>query len=220
MIQLYSIHIPKTGGKFLRTILQEVYGKEKVIYLGPRDSRRLEESPETAIPENVSVVHGQFPFSRLAKIYKNKKAPLITWLRDPVERVISNYFYLCERLKRRPKAHRRQEVPKTLMEYARKPGRQDRMSKFLHGISLSDLFFVGITEHYLEDLKILGRLLNWRDVESVYCSNSKEYPVYGAGVTRQEREEIAELNKKDMELYQEAILLRARRGQVPVQAAV
>jgi hypothetical protein len=106
------------------------------------------------------------------------------------------------------------------MEYARKPGRRDRMSKFLQGISLTDLFFVGITEHYLEDLKILGRLLSWRDVESAYFQNNKKYPVYGAGVSREEREEIAELNKKDVELYQEAVLLRSRRSQALVQAAV
>ena len=100
-IEIISIHIPKTAGTSFRNILKAVYSKEQVVRIDISLPSEKTSFPSTShpppkhLPRGCRVIHGHFRYRDLAEFYKlNSDIPIITWVRDPVERVISNYYYL------------------------------------------------------------------------------------------------------------------------------
>ena len=216
-IRLVSIHIPKTAGTSFRNTLREVYGKEHVKRLDiSKNKFHLEEElfQLNKLPKEIEVVHGHMYYALLLEKFNiAKEVPIITWLRDPVERVISNYKYLSKRLAEELDEETKglnilSKMQRNLMEYAHDEINRNRMSKFLSGLNLEDLFFIGLTEHYTEDLTHLAQLLGWKKYEE------HRYNVTGRStgvVSEKDKEAITQLNSQDVELYQKAIQLREQR---------
>lgn len=211
MIRLVSIHIPKTAGRSFRAILRRVYGEKKVFNVTRESGKAWNKELERSIPPSVEVLHGHFTFSDISKLHHETEVPVITWLRDPVERVLSNYYFFIQRAGsgERPHAyHRRDE---TLMDYIRQDSSRNRMSRFLEGAALKDLFFVGIMEHFESELEELGRRLGWGKVEPVHVNSNKAFREQFPPVSEETRKLIRELNRRDAELYEEGLRLRALR---------
>ena len=85
---LISLHFPKAGGTSLATQLQKLLPNQVAV---DYDHDPLTEAGgETApFPEGKRVVHGHFKPQR----YACENAWLITFLREPVENLLSIYFY-------------------------------------------------------------------------------------------------------------------------------
>ncbi|MCP4397067.1 MAG: sulfotransferase family protein [bacterium] len=220
-IEFVSIHIPKTAGTSFRNILKQVYGKQRVIRIditlpGEKNSFRSPFSPPEKLPNKARVIHGHFRFPDLADLYHlSPDIPIITWVRDPVERVISNYCYLQKMLCTFLREEQRQidilsKMERTLPEYARTEINRNRMAKFLEGIRLRDLLFVGIQEDFSKELDDLVTLLNWERVTELRHNSSR---AQHAPVSGEIEEEIRRLNQQDIELYQQALRLREERQQ-------
>lgn len=216
--ELISLHIPKTAGTSFRNILKSVYGSGNVARFDmmPKTGIRLNEAPYDAdkLPE-IQVIHGHFNFKALGETYtlpENYKS--ITWLRDPVERVVSNFFYLEERLVEIVDESKRHvnilgKMQRTLIEYARDKGNRNRQFKFLRGVELSDFDIVGIQEFYAEDVEAIARVLQWSKIPNVVHHNKtgkkpREIP-------EEWLEEIRALNDKDIALYEQALEMRQMR---------
>ncbi len=216
-IELISIHVPKTAGTSFRDTLRDVYGAEHVRRLDIADNKlHLDQQPfdENVLPKKVKVVHGHMYYSLFQeKFQMDRRIPIVTWLRDPVERVISNYNYLSKRLAEELNEEEKglnilAKMRRTLLEYARDEINRNRMSKFLDGIEPDALFFIGITDHYSEDLRDLARLLGWKDFAE------HRHNITGTtseGVDEVSKAEIRALNQLDEKLYQSACVLRHRR---------
>lgn len=216
-IELVSIHIPKTAGTSFRTTLKEVYGESHVQRLDVSQNKfHLEQKllVENNLPKTLRVVHGHMYYQLLFERFNiPKEVPIITWLRDPVERVISNYKYLSKRLAEELDEEGKglnilAKMQRSLMEYAHDEMNRNRMSKFLSGLEPEDLFFIGITDYYSEDLNDLAQLLHWQNVTEhrVNVTGRKSN-----AISEKDRAIIHDLNKMDVELYQKAIQLRAQR---------
>ncbi|MFT4664004.1 MAG: hypothetical protein ACI8YQ_003541 [Polaribacter sp.] len=216
-IQLVSIHIPKTAGTSFRNTLREVYGEQQVKRLDV-DPNKLHLEQElfqsNKLAKEIEVVHGHMYYNLLYDKFKiAPEVPIVTWLRDPVERVISNYKYLSKRLAEELDEEGKglnilSKMQRTLMEYAHDEMNRNRMSKFLEGLEPEDLYFIGISDYYSEDLKDLADLLGWKNVE--------EHRLNVTGkrvddVSQNDRAAIRELNNLDVDLYQKAIQLREQR---------
>lgn len=213
-IELISLHIPKTAGTSFRNILKNVYGKSGVARLDIRKNLELNERAfrGTSLKSKIRVVHGHFSYNDLNSMFElPESCPIITWLRDPAERVISNFYYLENVLKKEFKSRQMENIrkimQKSLLEYARSKKGRNRMSKFLKGIDPEALFFIGITEHYEEELKQLSELLGWGPYPILSQNMTGNKPV----VDEQTRQEIMELNEADYEIYNKAIEIRAER---------
>lgn len=215
-LELISLHIPKTAGTSFRNTLVQVYGATSVIRLDiglVHQETRIEEQvyTEPHLPSGVRVVHGHFHYPTLqARFPIAPEVPVITWLRDPVERVVSNYFYLARRLREELQEEARglnilSKMQRSLLEYAQQDQAQNRMSKFLAGRPLESFHFVGLVAHYEEDLQALARRLAWPTV-----------PVFHYNETGAEKkpvdphilEMIREWNQEDIRLYERARTLR------------
>jgi hypothetical protein len=214
-LKLVSLHIPKTAGTSFRNILKEVYGEEHVVRFDINQKVLInnEEFNGRKLDADISVIHGHFQYSELMKrVRLPDNVPVITWLRHPVERVISNYFYLEKILREELDEEKKglnilAKMQKTLREYAATEANRNRMSKFLEGADPARLFFTGIVEHYEEDLAALSSLLGWQEYPMLKHNVTGDRP----DVDLKTVEFIRELNEKDCDLYEKALQLRSER---------
>lgn len=221
MIELISIHIPKTAGTSFHRVLERQYPEAVSPSLRRRDVlehlTRFGDLAEGQ-PAGRRVLHGHFTYREVAGLHRRSGAKVICWLRHPAERVISNWRFFLDRL-RHPdinpavavaNAHRRDEG---LLTYAAREENRDRMSKFLEGITLDGLFFTGIQEWFAEDVARLAGLLRWPEVEVPQLNIARQPDPVEAGLI----EAIIALNRKDMALYEAALARRnAWLTQTPV----
>ena len=218
-IGLVSLHIPKTAGTSFRNILKDVYGDEEVIRLDislKYGKLKINEKQfeNKNLDKKWQVIHGHFsPNLLVSKFVINDEVPYITWLRDPVDRVISNYYYLEKRLKEVMKEESRglnilSKMQRSLIEYASADNNRNRMSKFLDGKSLDNFLFVGLVEYFSEDLVDLSNILEWSSYKEVRHNVTS---ARSRNVSEDLRKEIKKLNRQDVELYNNALELRKER---------
>ena len=211
--KLVSIHIPKTAGTSLYKIICEVYDKKSVARLDYKPALQKlfvneKEFNSEVFPPNIEVVHGHINPNVLMDYFElGEDVKIITWLRDPVERIISDYYYLIQIIKENynfdpynPKILDR--MTKSLIEFARMEMEKNRMTRFLGRMKPEDMFFVGTTENFDRDLKRLAQLLNWGSYTSVKVNKTKNK---STDISPEIIEEIRLLNKQDIDLYNKAL---------------
>ncbi len=220
MIDLISIHIAKTGGRSFFVILKNEYGDS----VDPR-TRRVEFFPGKdystplidRIPEHVRILHGHLHYKHIREIHEKYNPRIIAWLREPVDRVISNYYYMISRVNELGEQHPQyRKRNHSLLEYAR-DSVPNKMSKCLQGIDLKDLFYFGFQESFDEDVHVLAGKLEWKkeipkvEINTGASSNAwATAPTPKDSITEDMRREIAAINNKDIELYEYAKKLRTR----------
>jgi hypothetical protein len=218
MVDIVSIHIPKTAGStFGKIILPKVYTQQGIFqdYFLP-----LEDCLKS-ISEKCKVVHGHFNAQKYSHVFPNAK--LITWLRNPITRLISHYFYWMNSPvweKSDPAHDLRRSVVESKMkfeEFIEIPDLKNVLSKSLCGRALDSLYFVGIQEYFHDDLQELGMMLGWGSISSVVF-NKNPQPDYETAV--QEIVSNSSIvskaiheNYEDFELYKEALALKAKRSE-------
>ncbi|HEX8231809.1 MAG TPA: hypothetical protein VF559_00485 [Caulobacteraceae bacterium] len=208
-----SLHIPKTGGTSFAAVLERAFPGQ-VAYFYKAHNRRthslLRERGRALDPQvideleaaGVCVLHGHGAFSTYAPAVP-EPGRYWTWLREPIDRVVSSYHY----------HRRRQEQPETagrgpakaegvtLSEFARERANRNQQSRILAGAALESLGFVGVTERFDESLARLG-------LPSAALPKAKNVNRKRPEATPEERRLIAELNAEDMALYERALRLQ------------
>lgn len=214
MLEIISIHIPKTAGRSFYQVLKWAYGdqidlpknRDRFVVNGRFDEQSMDFSKTT-------VLHGHFQYRHIAHLHNKYDPKLIVWLRNPVDRVISNYFYNLNMNLEKPwkqMAAVRKEL--SLMEFASRPRQQNAMSDFLSGIPVEAFFFIGITERFDADINILGSMLEWptpipqsnENVGTNYYNNPK-VPTQLADITESMRRQIRDFNREDVLLYEKIV---------------
>lgn len=208
MIQLLSIHIPKTAGTSFYHVLEQVYSDGlspsiKRRHLGGIQQYNIDLS-------QYRIVHGHVTWEEAAPFCDPKKTKIICWLRNPVDRVLSNYRFFINGLahrERNPKVaelnrHRKHE---SLLEYAAREENRNRMSKFTAGLAPEDFFFIGLVECFDQDLNNLAKLLDWPTFEYPHLNKATSADAFPLDV----REAVANLNVHDMDFYSKVIALKA-----------
>lgn len=226
---LISVHLPKTGGSSLLASIEGVYGPsllrdndDKPINTPP--FKRKAEAITTCIKntchdfEAVHCIHGHFmPLKYLSLKYRPLprwgRVQFVTWLRDPLERLASHYFYwLRDYDPAISGALRRRVVEEswTLERFCLAPELRNFYCQFFWGFPLHNFDFVGITEYYDADFthfsnKFLGAEL---PVERRNVNENKPVGSYFEdGVLRRKLENY---HSKDIALYQKACVSRAK----------
>lgn len=219
--ELISIHLHKTAGTSFMEILKQVYGDQQVSSLhidhhGNGLWRAVQDDEEVPLEEIVlqrKVIHGHSSVSSLQRFVDLPKGvPIITWLRDPVERVESAYnfasqIYKNELSQSHPRLNILNSLKRNVLEYASVAPNRNWMSRMLDGIELEDLYFVGIVEHFEEDVAYLAEKLGWGNYSIPHINRSANRPV----LAPHKREAIKAWNKRDVDLYEKALALRKQR---------
>jgi hypothetical protein len=212
---IISLHIPKTGGTSFSDVLERAYPgevaffyreKNKLTHPKLKDHTRLRDPELLAELEadGIKVIHGHAPGRWFLKGVPDQRQ-YWTWVRDPVERVISAYYYLVQRgLRGRERPGAQKVEGRTLEEYVRIEQNQNIQSRVLTGMDLSKMGFVGVTEHFDESLAMLG--LSQHQLPKPRNRNKKK-PEIDPELKRL----IGELNAEDVALYEEAVRLFDQR---------
>jgi hypothetical protein len=183
--KIVFVHIPKTAGSSFAYYLRFVSCNIK------RDIEKFwyDEFTDPKKYEDFDIIYGHFP----VKKYMYLDPIFITFVRDPAERVVSQYYY-----------NKKKECPngESLIEYAEKPEYQNLMSKQIESLSYFD--FVGIQENFDESLDRFGEMFGVEfPEERTVKKRSNHY--YKIKTTMEERRLIRKLNWLDTALYREAV---------------
>lgn len=217
------LHLPKAGGMTLHRILEERYPPERVYTFEGKKPlvavERFRLLPE-AQRARYRVLKGHVVYG----LHDSTSTPCtyITLLRDPVERVISQYYYA----KSRPEHYLYERLNKegmTLFEYASlrlTPEIVNQQTGMLAGqaigakgvevtsasLSLAKKHLqthfrvVGLTEEFDTSLLLLQRAFGWSMPFYLRENVTSDKP-NGAQIDPRARELLAELNCLDIELY-------------------
>ena len=214
---IFFIHIPKVGGLSFRENLIDEYGYVKEFWdLVPGGSEMVHEFDsefyrnhpqkrrqivEAAAGARYPAIFGHVP---LWLVYK-ANARFVTWMRDPVKQVMSRIFYW------------RQEgildADKTdPWELITWPVFQN--NQFLYtGGDLDRFAFIGITEHWNEDLRRAVRILGWERTPTpvhIHQTGHEESERKRLEADESFVAEIRRLNFVDCALYDYALELRCK----------
>jgi len=168
---IISIHISKTGGTTFLDVLRGC--AEEVLYLdydyeGPspnalfRRGKRVTASPESIINDieslpGRSVIHGHFQAKKYAGRFPN--AAYVTWLRDPVERIVSHYLYWQRsRIPGEPQWEQFTAQQTSLEQFAQLKFVRNLQQAYLIPLGVEQFDFIGITEEYDRSLELFRRL--------------------------------------------------------------
>ena len=195
---ILSLHIPKTAGVSIRNVLKEHYGPGFVLWYWQITDAWGQVCAD--VPGGATCVHGHFRAEQLSARFP--AARLMTWVRDPVERVVSSYYHrrrdpdwqhpVCQEL------HRRNL---TLLQYAALPAVRNEMCNFVGGKQAEEFFFIGVVEEFELSFARMCGLLGMPPVAARHdnANPARQEPRYDLepGV----RQELAELNSDDVALY-------------------
>ena len=216
-VEVISIHVPRTAGTAFKDVIKQVYSSEEIFFDYPhkgniRNRMLIKPKPE------VKIIHGHFPAPKYNQKFPGAKK--IIWLRNPIKRLISFYFFwkswqiLAANDEQDLEIY--QEANLSFLEFVEQPEMQNLIKlNFLQNYLLKDFYFVGIQEFFHEDLHELSVMLNWVEYE-LETPNTNPYPEYKSLIkevlSNQEIvDKISALNHEDIEIYREALSLRSHR---------
>jgi hypothetical protein len=215
---LVFVHIQKTAGYSLRKILLREYGGRSHVQLLPNvftrpqgsfeEVRRIAAEP----PEGLRVIHGHIMF--WPEIVWSPSTRFFTLLRDPVERVISHFYWLRERSTRFSEkvelddAVCRGAIPDNLqtrvLSASVAPVGELPDKALEQAIASLDRFtVVGLTERFDETLVLLSREFGWRRTTYERANVTPERTPRKE-IPPETVELIQHLNSLDMKLYAHA----------------
>jgi len=217
------LHIEKTAGTSLVSYLKSVAGAHKFKYVHPKELN--DDFAKNQLPD-LSIIAGHIKYDHMMK-YMNDFYT-ITFLREPIARVISFYNYA-------------KEVPKTEDPITSKSKELDIIDflnyclevndrRFVNGttLKLSDnttgitelesaknnlenIDFIGIQENFDESINILAYLNNWKLPEKIPYTNKTKAKKEKEEFSGEVIELITKLNQDDIELYDYGLKLYNER---------
>lgn len=224
---LVSLHLPKTAGTSFRLALEAHYGDRLVqdyamlpmqLGRGRREWRAVCTAAAARRPlaPGVHAVHGHFLPIKYRLALLGRRARYITWLRDPVERVLSHYhFWRRDYDGADPAQPMRNRVLRedwSLERFCLGPELRNLYGQYLCGFGLRNFAFIGITEHYADDLAWFSRHVMGDAPAAV--SHARTNPARqeaGYGVAPGLRDRIERHHAADVALYRRALILRSGR---------
>ncbi len=112
------------------------------------------------LPAGVGCVHGHFLPTKYRLAAARRDACFVTWLRDPVERVVSHYHFWRRDYHgedpAQPLRNRMLREDWSLERFALGPEVRNLYSQYLWRFDPRRFDFIGITEHYAEDLDVFA----------------------------------------------------------------
>jgi hypothetical protein len=172
MIEMISVHVPKCAGSSLKSALMDVFG-ESNVYQDYADRPLDPSAPVRADPEKFfaaveatgyghlaasRVVHGHFH----ARKYQNLKSRhRIAFLREPIDRLVSHYYYWRNAPRHGHTLHDYVlDNDLGIEEFAALPPiKAIYTDSFFGGANMAAFDFIGFYEDYETDLARLSKML-------------------------------------------------------------
>jgi hypothetical protein len=222
---IISLHLPKTAGTSFAYALEQHFKTRffKDYTDFPINTPRYERNraalqASLSYTENdfidIDCIHGHFLPIKYLLLANKHEIIFVTWMRNPVERVLSHYFYWKRSYdpKTSPSLHRQViEEDWSLERFCLGPELRNLYDQFLWGFPIDYFDFIGITEFYEDDLAFFLRYYLQTHIEPKRL-NIGEEGESGYEIERSLRNKIELFHAKDMDLYKMAINKRYTRS--------
>jgi hypothetical protein len=200
---IISVHVPKCAGTSFKTVLRGVFGDRMWDNYGTIFTR--EQARVGLVPEGTECIHGHFFADAFESLYP--ESPMVTFVRHPVERLVSHYHYFL-RNPDRPDGCCKilHERGLSLREFADLDWMRNQTTRYFRGRGLGDFAFVGIAEQFEESLFRFEEALGCQVRQPVPHENvnpERTTPYYGLTVA--DYGYILERNQSDLLLYEQAL---------------
>ncbi len=198
------LHIPKTAGTSFRVSAARYFGGDYTLSdYGPgSDSTSEEVLAAIYDQEDIDALRakglkakffgGHFSLPKYREVFP--QSPVVTFFRDPVDRVVSEFIHFTNH----------HDYTGTLEEFYTSARFQNRQQRSLGGAKPTDLDFFGLTEHYEKSLAMFnqryGTRLELAELnKGNYGSTTKLKP------SAAQIDEIRHLNQADIAIYETAL---------------
>jgi len=218
-VELISVHIPKTAGStFGRLVLPKIYPAYQILY--DYDNLSINTLIQKGLlTKETRVIHGHFPSKKYKEYCSNAK--MVIWLRNPILLLISVYYFWFSFTDNFfDETHRYIVTNKLGFDEFLEYQSGNNVSKyFIESLKLTDFYFVGIQEFFMDDLNELKNKLNWPMIKIDTAANRNAYQNYKEKVidilnNQSMIEKIVSLNSTDINMYTEALRLRTKRKEL------
>ncbi len=220
---IISVHIPKTAGTSFGLALKDKFGER----LKPKYGDRLFNMPvfernkkallaaidnSELMYENMDCIHGHF--LPVQFLLRNDLEPLtfITWMRNPVDRLISDYYHTLRNFDEHspPLQQRIVHEKWSLEKYCLSEVFRNVYSQFFWGFPLESFDFIGITDYYSPDLMYFGHKFLGTELK-LYHENTNNTNKANYLLDKSLKRKIEYFHSRDMALYQKALQIRTER---------
>lgn len=207
-MKLVSVHVPKSAGVSFQKHLTHLVGNRAIWDYNHTD--RPDYEPEPPSPyilaqlrtNKTTVIHGHFFLSKYRHIPGLQRA---MWFRDPVQRLLSHYYYWLRAPDMdHPNCRLLHERGLSVVDFAKLPELRNIFTRFLDGESLKELNWFGIVEDYQASIDLFYAMY-------AVDRNPKEFKIHenknlGRGNETYELDKISmdaieKLNGDDIGLY-------------------
>jgi hypothetical protein len=227
---IVSLHMPKTAGNSLKVVLDEHFGDamksdylDYPMHVSPPERHRqaiescLEAAGTYSDYEAIRCIHGHFLPVKYLLLADTRPTVFVTWMRDPIERLVSHYHYWFDAYDpdspdTRPLHRRVVEEQWSLEKFCLSTDMRNLYSQFLWGFPLERFDFIGITENYEADLRRLSRVYLGREMQARVVNPRKSPRPAGEELGGRLRGQVEEWHAADIDLYRRALALRKSRG--------
>lgn len=218
---LAAVHMPKTAGTTFLHVLREAYGDALLLDYEDRPlshpswSRRLVAARHAVTHAGRTQRKGQCIYGHYMPLKYSAMRGLsfCTWLRDPVQRVLSRYHHYQRNALNEPHHARWGLVPGlSLEQFVRLPQYRNTYAEYFWMFPLSRFDFIGIVEDFSSELERFARLFEIANTPHITSVNrnpdKRAHTAYAvdAGVENL----IRTLNARDVEIYARACERRPR----------
>ncbi len=202
------IHIPKTAGTSFRLAAEKYFGKQHTFY--DYNPASIETSADilkyvyeekdmyklSQVFENHEKVFlsGHFPVAKYMSLFKTLN--VITFVRDPIEQVLSHYKH----------STRHNGYKDNLTNFIKDKRFKNLQSRILAGKPLELFGFIGLTEEYDKSVELINHYYGM-DIEVLSLNNDPVKKLTSDLLDKDTITLIKQENAQDIEMYEKARIL-------------
>jgi len=227
-MKYFFVHVPKSAGTSFRKMLHSIFTMNEVYPTNaeikkasnPYVNVKMLKGLKPNRIKKTKLFHGHMPHFCVKHLnYPIKK---LTFLRDPVQRTISNLYHLQRHNKKYKESTLNEILKKEPLRFNNRQTRYFLNSEFnlrrldQHHLdvalfNLEKMDFLGITERYDESIELLSKTFNWtfEKIEKLNQNKAKKKSQYN--VEEDVLDLIKQNTKLDEQLYAYGLLLFNQR---------
>lgn len=221
--RLIFIHIPKNAGSTLSPVLRRQFPASSIlsIYHDIQQQLKAFKTSEQKEKDGYQLIMGHIPFG-LHSYYPEGECTYISFLRDPVKRIVSHYHYvksrpyhpfhdipgalenLCAYIEKTQSPEMNNGQLRLMTDQEHLPFGEINEERYEQSMELIDAqySFMGITESFFDSMLLLQDTFGFKNVAFANKNVGKTRP---RELTREERDLIMHYNHWDAKLYEKQL---------------